>query len=152
MKIFKVDKDAWLISKDNNKSWMLTFYNGIYSLLKDGVVHRYDDNTIDSFVDRRKLLTTRKQRVSTNRETFIFGFPVKHTNVECVDDGSGLPLFKKNKTSEAVYCAGYYLIKVNNCWSPRFCPKQTTLKTCKAYLGPYINTDEMNEVYQKLKT
>lgn len=151
MNIFKVDKDSWLIRQENNTSWMLTYYNGVYSLLKDGNTHRYNNSNIHKLLDAKKLDFIRKSRIKNNTTGYVCGTSVKHAKMDCIDDGSGTPLFKKNKSSDTVYCAGYYALYTHGTWLTRFCPKQTTINTCKKYIGPFYSEEQLSAELSKLK-
>lgn len=151
MNISKVDKNSWLIRQEDNTSWMLTYYNGIYSLLKDGNTHRFNNASIYNLLDSKKLDFIRKSRVIRGTIGYVCGYPVKHSKIECIDDGSGIPLFKKNKTSDAIYCAGYYALHTHGTWLTRFCPKKTTIDSCKKYIGPFYSEEQLNTELTKIK-
>jgi hypothetical protein len=75
----------------------------------------------------------------------INGYPIKHTNIETVEDAE-LPLYKKGKVQHS---AGYYGIKFKNGWVSSYCPKHATL-TDNSYIGPFRTRLEMlNAISQK---
>jgi len=72
----------------------------------------------------------------------IKGYPLNFETPIMVEDGS-LPLFKKSRTSDVIYCAGFYCIKGPEGWRKSFCPKQSTLINLKEWEGPFATELEM---------
>ena len=56
-----------------------------------------------------------------------------------------LPLFTKSDDSKSLYCAGYYVIKVEKGWVKSVCPKLITLQRYE-YKGPFKTDIEMKQV------
>lgn len=143
MKVFKVGKDSWLINRENNISWMLSLNRGLYNLWRDGSLERYSEKDIHKIVNKECLASAKKMKISKNHVNYVYGYPVKSVNITYVDDGTGRHLFKKNKHSDTLYCAGYYSVFNNGFWTTCFCPKLTTLETCVKYSGPYKSEQEL---------
>ena len=75
----------------------------------------------------------------------IRGFPLNFDTPILVDDNA-LPLFKKSKGSDVIYCAGFYCIKGPEGWRKSFCPKRSTLNSLEAWEGPFATEMEMVSV------
>ena len=81
----------------------------------------------------------------------VYGFPVKGKSYNQVYDVvRKLPIFSKNAKSKSLYCAGYYLVNLNNIWNIVFCPKNITLNRYKFY-GPYKSEDEAEKNLLRIK-
>jgi hypothetical protein len=80
-----------------------------------------------------------KQKTSLKE---VYGFPVSGKSYnEIYDIQNKLPLYTKTAKSKSKYCAGYYLVNVNNKWNTIFCPKSITLSRYE-FLGPYRTEKE----------
>ena len=75
----------------------------------------------------------------------IKGYPLNFETPIMVEDGS-LPLFKKSRTSDVIYCAGFYCIKGPEGWRKSFCPKRSTLTSLEEWEGPFATELEMVSV------
>ncbi len=79
------------------------------------------------------------------KELTVSGFPTSVIPFNPMFDlKKKLPLFTKSKTSRAIYCAGYYVIKFEKGWVRSFCPKLVTL-TENQYEGPFTTELEMKQ-------
>lgn len=85
------------------------------------------------------------QKGQTNQ---VYGYPItgKAYN-EVYDIKRRLPIYTKTEKSKSQYCAGYFLINLNNQWSKVFCPKSITINRYE-FFGPYKTE---NEILEKLK-
>jgi hypothetical protein len=84
-----------------------------------------------------------KQKVheKTNQ---VYGYPIsgKFFNV-VYDVKKRLPIYTKTEKSKSQYCAGYYLLLLNNIWTKSFCPKNISVNRYQ-YLGPFRTEAEMS--------
>ena len=79
----------------------------------------------------------------------VYGYPVAGKVYNQVYDiKRKLPIYSKSLKSKSLFCAGYYLIKLNGVWTDVFCPKNITLNRYE-FLGPYRNEAEMKEHLRK---
>jgi hypothetical protein len=89
-----------------------------------------------------KFDKTSKQTVyeKTNQ---VYGYPIsgKFFNV-VYDVKKRLPIYTKTEKSKSQYCAGYYLLLLNNIWTKSFCPKNISVNRYQ-YLGPFRTESEM---------
>jgi hypothetical protein len=81
----------------------------------------------------------------------VYGYPVTgKTYNEVWDVQRKLPIYSKTAQSKSLFCAGYYLIKLNHCWSEQYCPKNITLSRYE-FKGPFKSKEEMKKHYAKIK-
>jgi hypothetical protein len=81
----------------------------------------------------------------------VYGYPVVgRTYNQVWDVQRKLPIFSKTVKSKSLFCAGYYLIKLNHEWKEHFCPKNITI-TRYEYLGPFKTKDKMHDTLKELQ-
>lgn len=85
-----------------------------------------------------------------NQNGQVYGFPIvgKSYN-EVYDVQKRLPIYTKTEKSKSQYCAGYYLLFLNNVWTKAFCPKSISVNRYQ-YLGPFSTEVEMLEKYKEV--
>jgi len=99
----------------------------------------FGEDITDNEIRKR---STNSQEGITNK---IRGYPLNFETPIMVDDSS-LPLFKKSRTSDVIYCAGFYCIKGPEGWRKSFCPKRSTLTSLAEWEGPFATELEMVSV------
>ena len=85
------------------------------------------------------------EETPVKNEKEVHGYPVKdipHNSI--LDIRNGIPLYTKTEKSKSFFCAGYYVIKFKQFWSPAFCPKSITLNRYD-YLGPFKTKMEQRD-------
>jgi hypothetical protein len=81
--------------------------------------------------------------VKKEKTNMVYGYPMTGRAYNQVwDVQRRLPVYSKTSKSRSLFCAGYYLIKVNGAWTENFCPKNITLNRYD-YLGPYATKADM---------
>ena len=81
----------------------------------------------------------------------VYGYPVVGKSFNQVwDVQRRLPIYSKTAKSKSLFCAGYYLIKLNGVWTEHYCPKNITL-TRYEFAGPFETKEAMKEHYAKIK-
>lgn len=76
------------------------------------------------------------------KENCVYGYPVASKVFNQVYDiKRKLPIYSKSLKSKSLYCAGYYLIKINQVWCLQFCPKNITLNRYQ-FQGPFRTEQE----------
>lgn len=76
------------------------------------------------------------------KENCVYGYPVTSKVFNQVYDiKRKLPIYSKSLKSKSLYCAGYYLIKINQAWCLQFCPKNITLNRYQ-FQGPFYTEQE----------
>lgn len=89
---------------------------------------------------------TSKYRSKVAQKT-VYDYPVQGTAYNIMwDIKHKFPVFSKTNKSKSFFCAGYYVVKLNDEWTTAFCPKLITLNRYE-YFGPYQTEQEM---YDKL--
>ena len=78
------------------------------------------------------------------KENSVYSYPIvgKAYN-QVYDIKRKLPIYSRSLKSKSLYCAGYYLIKINNAWCLQFCPKNITLNRYE-FQGPFYTEQEAN--------
>jgi hypothetical protein len=75
----------------------------------------------------------------------VYGYPIAGRSYNQVYDvQKKLPVYSKTPKSRSMFCAGYYLVKINQAWIEHFCPKNITLNRY-SYLGPFKTEQAMKQ-------
>jgi len=121
-----------------------------------GIVYVHDDQR--EYFDTVNVLKKKynikfdgfKKPKSKNLSKEVYGFPITGRSFnEVYDVQNKIPLYTKTAKSKSRYCAGYYLVNINDKWNTVFCPKNITLTRYK-FLGPYKTEKEQNTNLQKV--
>lgn len=81
----------------------------------------------------------------------VYGYPVESKAYNQVwDVQRRLPIYSKTAKSKSLFCAGYYLVKLNCIWTENFCPKNITLSRYE-YVGPFKTKEEMRVILKDLQ-
>jgi hypothetical protein len=59
-----------------------------------------------------------------------------------------LPMYTKLPSSKCYYCAGYYLVLVEDNWSLEYCPKRIVLLRNK-FIGPFKTSDNAKKFIEE---
>lgn len=79
----------------------------------------------------------------------VYGYPSDSKAFHTLWDVlRNLPIFTKSNKSKSYYCAGYYLIQIENHWDLNFCPKLITVNRYK-FLGPFVSKELALEQLKK---
>ena len=75
----------------------------------------------------------------------VYGYPISGKSYnEVWDVQRRLPIYSKTAKSKSLFCAGYYLIKLNGFWAEHYCPKNITISRYD-YQGPFTSKEEMKQ-------
>jgi hypothetical protein len=92
-------------------------------------------------------LTAKSKKPASNE---VYGFPASGKSYNQIYDVvKKLPVYSKNPKSKSLYCAGYYLIKLNGTWTTAYCPKNITLNRYE-FQGPFRTEKEMNDEHKRI--
>jgi hypothetical protein len=81
----------------------------------------------------------------------VYGFPITgRTYNQVWDVQRKLPIYSKSEKSKSLFCAGYYLVKLNGRWEEQFCPKNITLSRYE-FAGPFKTKEEMKNYTKESK-
>jgi len=121
-----------------------------------GIVYVHDDRrekypSVKILSKHYNIKFTRSSKEKVNHgSNNVYGFPAGgKTFNEIFDVKRRLPIYTKTAKSKSQYCAGYYLIKTNQCWSKVFCPKNITVNRYP-YLGPFATEQEALKKLQEI--
>jgi len=91
------------------------------------------------------------QKINKLQTKTVYGFPVtsKAFN-EVWDIQRKLPIYSKSSKSKSLFCAGYYVVKLNGDWSIQHCPKNITLSRY-SFNGPYKTKEEALQRLEEIK-
>lgn len=79
----------------------------------------------------------------------VYGYPISGKSYnEVWDVQRRLPIYSKTAKSKSLFCAGYYLIKLNGTWTEHYCPKNITL-TRYEFTGPFQTKLDMQQHYKE---
>jgi hypothetical protein len=88
-----------------------------------------------------KFSGTLKKKTEENNT--VYGYPIKGRSYNQVYDVvRRLPVYSNTPKSKSLFCAGYYLVKLNNHWVSAFCPKNITLNRYN-FIGPFKTEQEV---------
>ena len=81
----------------------------------------------------------------------VYGYPIDgKAHGQVWDVQRRLPIYSKTAKSKSLFCAGFYLIKLNGIWTENFCPKNITVSRYQ-YHGPFRSKQEMQQFLKDLQ-
>ncbi len=156
--IKSIIKDRWVVYSDvgdydglllkNEEKYV--YYNKSNSMERESSIEKFGsyDQLCDYFGCDITNNEIRKSNSNSNHGGLINkikGFPLNFEMPIMIDDEM-LPLFKKSRASNVIYCAGFYCIKGPEGWRKSFCPKRSTLTSLEEWEGPFATELEMVSV------
>lgn len=85
------------------------------------------------------------EKIPGPKINLIYGYPISGKAYNQVYDVvRKLPIYSKSPKSKSLFCAGFYLVKLNQNWVESFCPKNITLNRYE-YIGPFKSSNEIKE-------
>lgn len=89
-------------------------------------------------------------RAKKGNSKLVYGYPISgRAYNEVWDVQRRLPIYSKTAKSKSLFCAGYYIIKLNGIWTEHYCPKNITLSRYE-FQGPFCTKEEMQQVKERL--
>jgi hypothetical protein len=140
----------WVVEDSGNKIATIQATN-------NGIVYVHDEqreyfSTVKNLKQKYNIKFGSAEKVKHHVSKLVYGYPVSgKTYNEVWDVQRRLPIYSKTLKSKSLFCAGYYLIKLNGIWSQQYCPKNITLSRYE-FLGPYKTKEEMEKCYAKIKS
>ncbi len=139
----------WVVEESGNKvAAILARDDGGYAYVHDN--HREYFPSVKNLKQKYNIKfgsLIRQKRESTKT---VYGYPVTGKAYNQVwDVQRKLPIYSKTLKSKSLFCAGYYLIKLNNEWTEHFCPKNITMARYQ-YVGPFKTKEEMHNIAKEL--
>jgi len=132
----------WIVENDGQKI-------GTIQAAPDGVVlvrgtSREKFPSFKILSSKYNIAPTKTGKAKKENTNQVLEFPCDSIPYNGIFDlKSRLPLFTKEPKSKSFYCAGYYLVNVEDEWSSVFCPKKIVLARNK-FFGPFITQSEAN--------
>ncbi|MCX7593180.1 MAG: hypothetical protein N2235_05370 [Fischerella sp.] len=142
-----------------NKFWIVERDNGskvaTIQVATDGVVfvneqRREKFPSVKSLGTKYNIKFDKAFKTPKKVSNEIYGYPTDGpVSNPLYDIKRKLPIYTKTKKSKSYFCAGYYLIKMNENWVEAFCPKLITLNR-HPFKGPFLNKQQIKEVKKDL--
>jgi hypothetical protein len=90
-------------------------------------------------------------KIKKDNSKSVYEYPVSGQAYNQVwDVQRKLPIYSKTPKSKSLFCAGYYLIQLNDSWEENFCPKNITVARYR-YIGPFKTKEEMQRAQKEIK-
>lgn len=135
-----VKNKFWIVEKDGEKVATI-------QALEDGVVwvegpQREKYPTIKMLKDKHNVEIVKSTKTKASKEHEVNGYPASCKPYNALYNVTQrLPIYSKEAKSKSFYCAGYYLVKINNNWTRAYCPKLITLQRYE-FKGPFHTKEE----------
>lgn len=135
----------WIVENDGQQiATIQAVEDGGFVYVHDDQRERYPSVRILSKQHNIKF-TTHTKKIKAPADNQVYGFPITGRSFnEVYDVKRRLPIYTKTEKSKSQYCAGYYLIQLNDTWSQAFCPKSISVNRYP-YLGPFATEQAMLE-------
>ena len=138
-----VEKQYWILKKDNAKIGQIEAQDGEYTVKIQGQVTRYKTIRMAgraANIQFEKL--ARSKNIATNQ---VYGFAVPGRIFNPVwDVKHRIPLFTKESKSKSWFAAGWYCVRQHRKWKTVQNPKLITLQRY-SWQGPYHTKKEADE-------
>jgi hypothetical protein len=140
-----VKNKYWIVENDGHPiATIQAVEDGGFVYVHDDQRERYPSVKVLSKQHNIKFTTTTK-KVKASADNQVYGFPISGKSFnEVYDVKRRLPIYTKTEKSKSQYCAGYYLIHLNDAWTRSFCPKSISVNRYP-YLGPFATEQAMLE-------
>jgi hypothetical protein len=143
-----------------NKFWVVEDHGQKIATIQarddGGFVYVHDEqreyfSNVKNIKQKYDIKFSNLERSKKDNSKTVYDYPVTGKTFNQVwDVQRRLPIYSKTAKSKSLYCAGYYLIKINSVWTEAFCPKNITLNRY-AFIGPFQNKQQMHDTFQEIK-
>ncbi len=138
-----VDKQFWILKKDDHKVGQIEADGNEYTVKIQGQVSRY--KTIRMAGKAANIQFEKLPRIKTTVCNEVYGFAVSGRVFNPVwDVKHRIPLFTRESKSKSWFAAGWYCVKQHRKWRVVHHPKLITLQRYQ-WQGPYHNRKEADE-------
>lgn len=144
-----VKNKFWIVEEDGKKI-------GTIQQAPDGVVlvqgeQRKKFPTFKILSSKTNIHLVRNSRASKKNKNEVYEFPCDSLPYNPIYDLKlKLPLYTKEKDSKSHYCAGHYLVEINDQLIEYFCPKKIILIRNKFH-GPFKTKKDSNDFLSQFK-
>ena len=137
----------WVVEESGNKiATIQARDDGGYAYVHDEQREYFP--SVNNLKQKYNIKFSNLEKPKKENNKTVYGYPITGKAYNQVwDVQRRLPIYSKTSNSKSLFCAGYYLIKLNHEWTENFCPKNITLGRYE-YLGPFKTK---NEIQQMLK-
>jgi hypothetical protein len=145
-----VKNKYWIVEDDGRKV-------GTIQAAEDGVVlvqdnHRLKYPSIKVLGTAHNIRFVGGQRKQTRSVDSVYDYPCRTVPYNAIYDlRLKLPLYTTTAKSRSYYCAGYYLVQLNDQWLVDFCPKKIIVSR-NPYQGPFRTEAECKLRLAELST
>lgn len=139
----------WIVERDGHKI-------GTIQAANDGVVLVQEDRrlkypSIKVLGTAHNIRFVRGQKKPTAAVASVYDYPCRSVPYNAIYDlRLRLPLYTSSAKSKSYFCAGYYLVEINQAWNMEFCPKKIILMR-NQFLGPFSSRDHAVAALTKIK-
>lgn len=142
----------WIVEEDGRKI-------GTIQAVPDGVIyiHGQQKEKFPTF----KLLSSKyninvakqDRKPAESKVSSIYDYPCQGpVHGPVFDLKNKLPLYTKEPKSKSYFCAGYYLVEIEQShWVPMYCPKKIILSRHR-YQGPFKSSEECTKNNSKVSS
>jgi len=152
MKIIQLTDKSWILKSNDITVGTLFRQDEQFLFMspeKKAYYNTFEDFTSDYGI--KKILNSDDASVIPSHIKLenINGYPVKHDGFKIVD-GVNPPRYTKGSTlSKSEFCAGYWIVKNNNTYCQKLCPKYSTINENES-IGPFKTKIEMLQKFNTL--
>jgi len=143
-----------------NKFWVVENHGNKIATIQarddGGYVYVHDDEreyfpTVKVLKKKYNIKFSSSGSKIKNSTNLVYDYPITGKAYNQVYDVQRkLPIYSKSAKSKSFFCAGYYLVKINDLWVEQFCPKNITLNRYP-FVGPFRTDTECKKTLKDLK-
>jgi len=147
-----VKNRCWVVEKDGEKYGSILANDYEVVLVHGGRRERFPN--LKMLKDRYNIVLDlpNTNKASKPVHSDVYGYPCQGKAHNILwEVQKKLPIYTQDDNSKSFYCAGFYIVKLNNVWSEAFCPKLITVNRYP-YEGPFKTQEQMQQAlieYQK---
>ena len=144
-----VKNKFWVVEDDGQKIATI-------QATEDGVVYVHDEQrehfpSVSVLKKKYQIKFSPTKKPKVEKTNLIYGYPISSAAYNIVYDVQRkIGVYSKTPKSKSLFCAGYFIIKIENEWEPIFCPKNITISRHEFY-GPFVTEEEMTLKLKELQ-
>lgn len=145
-----IKNKCWIVEKDGTK--VATILANEYGVTYVAGETRENFASLKILSEKYNIIVDSSRNSSKKPQTgMLYGYPCSSkTFNELWNLPKKLPIYTKEEKSKSYFCAGYYLIKIDDEWTEQFCPKLITINRYE-FCGPFKTKKEVEEYYGTIK-
>jgi hypothetical protein len=138
----------WVVEESGNKiATIQARDDGGYAYVHDEQREYFP--SVNNLKQKYNIKFSNLEKPKKENNKTVYGYPITGKAYNQVwDVQRRLPIYSKTSNSKSLFCAGYYLIKLNYEWTENFCPKNITVGRYE-YLGPFKTKNEMQQMLKE---